>query len=599
MSAEDLLIHCEISQLEKVFAEKLRDPFSVIVEAEYLHHKGQYEQSINLVKENLKIGSPYRAEALVITGYDLLYLSREDEVASILDQIRSIEAFLTPRYQIEFKILEVTHAMFTGEFDRSGGILIGMIDNLPESSYSQGRILHTYGLNLHFQGKYMDALKYYHDALLKFETIGNHIYAARSIHNIASIYAHQGKIEDALLLYEDEISRLETLGMDYIIGLALTDVGNAHFIQGRYQQAKEVCIRSNELLRHPGGSLVDLIENSVILIQAMIELGEIDETKVILEEMEEIFKDHQSKKWYPYYKLAKALVLHSTGRTREKADAITLAEEILSAPMIDIDNYTLTLRYMIRFLLEEYRSYQHPQSLIDIDAFIDIFLDTAEQGEASSYIPEFHLYKGVTSIIDGHYEKAEILLMQALLSARDQKLDHLSRLISVELDKLPSGEDGENTEPPSIEEWQSTLERVSTYNRDQDIPKEVPVTFFMVNKNGNLLYSQEFTGKTTVEMNLMANFISAVHSFAHQTFSESGTLERIKHGSYTILLNEINQLIIGYVFEGPMYHAIRKLGDFVKRLNEKSEFWDELDPYEITPTSISILNQLVEQAFPN
>ena len=100
----------------------------------------------------------------------------------------------------------------------------------------------------------------------------------------------------------------------------------------------------------------------------------------------------------------------------------------------------------------------------------------------------------------------------------------------------------------------------------EELPDESdnPIYFVILSSfNGRCLFSKTFQDISVYDGNLIASFISAINLFGKEAFSSSGTIDRIKHGEYLILLKSKEDFIFGYVFKGQSYSAISKLDLFI------------------------------------
>ena len=87
---------------------------------------------------------------------------------------------------------------------------------------------------------------------------------------------------------------------------------------------------------------------------------------------------------------------------------------------------------------------------------------------------------------------------------------------------------------------------------------------------------------------LLSSFISAVNSFASSTF-KTGTLDRIKSGDFTLLINSNNNLMFVYIFRGYSYYGMPKLNYLADKLSELSVLNEVKDKYSITNNEKQIL----------
>lgn len=74
---------------------------------------------------------------------------------------------------------------------------------------------------------------------------------------------------------------------------------------------------------------------------------------------------------------------------------------------------------------------------------------------------------------------------------------------------------------------------------------------------------------------LFSSFMSAFNSFSDEIFSKS--IDRIRIGENTILINPVEQFLACYVIKGQSYPALQKLTRFTKAIRENPEIWKALN----------------------
>ena len=69
--------------------------------------------------------------------------------------------------------------------------------------------------------------------------------------------------------------------------------------------------------------------------------------------------------------------------------------------------------------------------------------------------------------------------------------------------------------------------------------------------------------------------MSAFNTFSSEIFSKS--IDRIRIGENTILINPVDPFLACYVIKGQSYPALQKLTRFTKVIRENSEIWQALN----------------------
>jgi hypothetical protein len=74
---------------------------------------------------------------------------------------------------------------------------------------------------------------------------------------------------------------------------------------------------------------------------------------------------------------------------------------------------------------------------------------------------------------------------------------------------------------------------------------------------------------------LFSSFMSAFNTFSDEIFSKS--IDRIRIGKNTILINPIESFLVCYVIKGQSYPALQKLTRFAEAIRENTEIWEALN----------------------
>ncbi len=101
---------------------------------------------------------------------------------------------------------------------------------------------------------------------------------------------------------------------------------------------------------------------------------------------------------------------------------------------------------------------------------------------------------------------------------------------------------------------------------------------------------------------MIGGFLSAINSFSKEVFNVSGSLERIKHHEYTILVKNVDKFLFCYIYEGQSYYAIQKLEDLINWIQKKENIWRQLKDFQETrmgldTTSIADVSAFVNSLF--
>ena len=170
-------------------------------------------------------------------------------------------------------------------------------------------------------------------------------------------------------------------------------------------------------------------------------------------------------------------------------------------------------------------------------------------------------------------DESQRLLTRAQQIAQEYYLSRLAMKISMEhdqlLDNLDKWKDLELKNAPiserlNLSSVEGDLNRIigkKQVVKIQTKPEE-PLLLSIISKSGISLYNHYFF-KDWKHNLMFSSFMTAFNAFSDEMFAK--TLDRIKIGENTILVNSINELIICYIIKGQSYPAQQKL---IKLSNE-------------------------------
>ena len=133
-----------------------------------------------------------------------------------------------------------------------------------------------------------------------------------------------------------------------------------------------------------------------------------------------------------------------------------------------------------------------------------------------------------------------------------------------------------------------------------ELVQEDPLMLLIVTEGGITLFSKRFHTLHTLEDQLIGGFLAAINTFIREAFAVSGSIERIKHQDYTLLLNSVEPFLVCYVFEGPSYYALKKLGQFTRELTSAAMWQTLMASYKsgIALDENKEVEKLVVEVFP-
>jgi hypothetical protein len=95
-----------------------------------------------------------------------------------------------------------------------------------------------------------------------------------------------------------------------------------------------------------------------------------------------------------------------------------------------------------------------------------------------------------------------------------------------------------------------------------------------MDKSGTAYFTHSFIGDWDFD-DLFSSFMSAFNTFTGEIFSKS--IDRVKVGDNTILINPVESFLACYVIKGQSYPAQQKLTRFSNTIKATTEIWEALN----------------------
>jgi hypothetical protein len=107
-----------------------------------------------------------------------------------------------------------------------------------------------------------------------------------------------------------------------------------------------------------------------------------------------------------------------------------------------------------------------------------------------------------------------------------------------------------------------------------DLSVEESILLLIMDKSGVSYFNHSFIGDWDFD-DLFSSFMSAFNTFSGEIFSRS--IDRIKIGENTILINPVEPFLACYVIKGQSYPAQQKLTRFSDTIKASPEIWGALN----------------------
>ncbi len=481
---------------------------------------------------------------------------------------------------------------------------------LDQEEFAQltARVKRLRGLALFSRGEIELALETMISAKAMAEAYHCRELAMQCADNLGSIYQVLGELDIALDHHQRAAEAFEQMGMPLEYARALENTGLV--LQGKkeYERALGLFLHSLRLLKNlRNGAYI-----SRVLLHTISLALELKDTKLA---------------WYSFYqlsmlvtqspspavslreKLALAWLRENENRFASFVQAEELYQELLEHPHVFFEMQTFAILGLLSLKMKELTLTGNREIITEILMIIGQAEQTALENEAYRLVIELLKVKARIALLENGYVQAKELFAKAREIAEKNRLTNVLLQVEVEGKELESQVrtlqqlDKENA---SINEKLQLLklgEKFRKIAKQQagGIPEEPeqPIMIMILSKHGVTLYAKSFTAETTVDPQLVGAFISALNEFSREMFSGRGTIERIEHGDYTMLVNPRDMLMFCYVFKGSATMAIRRLQKFVSELYLQPLRWDKWKSFMlmVDREDVELIDKTVNSVF--
>ncbi|NHK32894.1 MAG: tetratricopeptide repeat protein [Asgard group archaeon] len=479
---------------------------------------------------------------------------------------------------------------------------------------------------------------------------GNAKVIASVLDTISEIYTRLGELDRALEYLEESISLQEDISDQAGVAESLIHMSFILIIKGQLNQATSFLTQAQEIykeLKDKEGyfnvievtSLIlyqrgefkqaiehlndclqyrkDLMNKQEItrllfwLIIISIESNELKDAQKYLKKLQKLIERESSPICNIEYRLASALILKKSNNKEILEKARSILSDIEKKEPIDFLFSNITLYNFCELLLKQMQLSNKKDDIDKVNDLIEMHLSIAKQIESHIMFAENFWLKANLSLIQGSKSTAKIFIEQAEQITEDKGLRRLGLKITRAKEIISNGKSPE-FQPLSIQEEIISSEEDSKINGDVvrmidrrtvEIPKlqeEEPVLLIIVYEGGVTVFSKKFSQKEMIDEMFVGGFLTAIDAFMHQTFATGGSIERIQHQEYTLLLKVENPLLFCYVFKGQSFTAIQKLDKIIQELKKSETIWNSLvtnHGEQLTEAERSLLDDLADQVF--
>lgn len=401
---------------------------------------------------------------------------------------------------------------------------------------------------------------------------------------LGRIYQTKGEIDRSLRYLKQAVPLAEKTNNIDQLTMILGNIGDIYRLKNDYENAEEYLTRALRLSEQIGYSF-EISNNLFLLFLLNYEEKLYDKAHQYLELLKKRADQTENKLNTQLYLIANALELKTSDRRRNRAEAEKVLQQVVEDVIVFPDLYYFSLGSLCDLLLEELSIYNNPEILDELNSLIMRLLDYAEKQNSFIWLAEGKLLQAKVALIEVNIESAKKLLTEAQRIAEIRGLSSLAQRISSEHDILLGSqkkwenlkkEDASMSERIKLASVDGVIDRMSG-KREIEPPElinEDPILLLIMDNSGVTYFNHPFIANWDYN-DLFSSFMSAFNTFSSEIFSKS--IDRIRIGENTILINPIEPFLACYVIKGQSYPALQKLTRFTEAIRENSEIWQALN----------------------
>ncbi|UCF71155.1 MAG: tetratricopeptide repeat protein, partial [candidate division WOR-3 bacterium] len=341
----------------------------------------------------------------------------------------------------------------------------------------------------HLKGELDLAVDYYQKSLVISEELEDKPNIALATNNLGDIYMLRGELGQALLYFQKALELYEELGIKQEIALSLSNLGGLYWKKESIEQSLQCYQQSlaiyEEMQNAPYAALV--LFN---LFRIALERDDSSMAEQYLNNLAQINESKDNKVIDQRYRVAKALWLKSSKRSRHRLEAVKILEDVTEEKVGD---HTLTVTAMVHLcdlLLSELKVTGEEELFGEIKELTSRLLDISKRQSSHLLLAEVYLLQSKLALIELDMGQAKKLLTQAHAIAEEKGLISLARLITRERNSLQS----------QLEKWESLKEQETSKQKMIDITNIDALLEQMIQKTITSVIEEKRTSDEEIHM---------------------------------------------------------------------------------------------------
>jgi tetratricopeptide (TPR) repeat protein/predicted amidohydrolase len=329
-------------------------------------------------------------------------------------------------------------------------------------------------------GDLSKALECYHRSLEIYEELGISHGIALALNNLGSAYQTKGDLDVALKYHKRSLATRVKLGNKQDIALSLVNIGYIHWRKNDFGKALEHYQKSLEIYEDVGNDPYAAI---VLYQLVLVSLDSDDQATAdqYLRKFEQINKRVDNRVIDQRYRVARALALKKSKRTRERLKAEEILARVVSEEVVD---HSLTVTAMIHLcdlLMLELKLTGEEEVLEKTKSLTQKLLDIAKEQSSHTHLVESYILQSKLALVELDVDQARILLAQAHVIAEEKGLEKLAQAVAEERELLQS----------QLKKWESIVQQQPSAQEMIDLTQLDALLDRMIRKTVSVLAEQD------------------------------------------------------------------------------------------------------------
>ncbi|MHA2400123.1 MAG: tetratricopeptide repeat protein, partial [Promethearchaeota archaeon] len=558
-----------------------------------LSYLGEYQEALKFSERCLKWSQNVltKNNALITKSRSLIGLARWDEAEELHTRIeglvelqKDIQDFIIQRWRAQISLNRSFIFFEKGEFEQAlehAMKSMHYFENLNLMEVYMGLSLFQIARIFLAKGDLDYALEYANRCMTIRQT-PSYFKTLNFAYNLGVIYELKGELDRALEYFEQALALSKKINLKGETSSIMHLIGEVYWRKGEIQRA----------INYLEGSLILSEETEIIrdktfaifwLININIDIGSLDKAREYLNKLEQISDSYEFKIIKQLYKIAKALILKTSTRARNRVEAEELLKEVAEEEVTQHKFTVISLINLTVLLLEELEKSNELEILDEINPLITRLIKIAEDQNSFSLLAETKLLQGRLALLKLNLDDARQFLTQAQEIASEHGLQLLAKKISNEhdslLEELETWKSFKRTQTSlpkrlEISSLDSVLDRMLGKRsiESTELSPEEPILLLIVTEGGIPVFSNSFTKELSVEDDIISSFLTTFNTFSEEVFSKG--LDRAKFGDYMLVMDIIGPFSLCYLFKGQSYLAKQKLIHFAHRVQNTTSIWE-------------------------